>query len=81
MIHAQRGEFYGSPWSNVEQQELNALPRDGKGLYERFNSQYQGASASRNEDLFVRMTDLLKTGLVPADLCAGPYDALALVPG
>lgn len=80
-IHAPDGEFYGIPWTVIEKQELMDLPREGKALIEQFNSQYQGGSASRDEDNFVRITDLLRTGLVPADLRAGLYEALALIPG
>lgn len=80
-IHAQHGEFYGVPWTVIDNQEIQALPRDGKALIEHFNAQYQGGSASRDEDNFVRITDLLRTGLIPADLRAGLYNALALIPG
>lgn len=80
-IHAPGGEFYGIPWTVIDKQELMGLPREGKALIEHFNAQYQGGSASRDEDNFVRITDLLRTGLVPADLRAGLYEALALIPG
>ncbi|MET3175955.1 UNVERIFIED_ORG: hypothetical protein ABIB52_003828 [Arthrobacter sp. UYCu721] len=80
-IHAPDGEFYGIPWTVIDKQELMGLPREGKALIEHFNAQYQGGSASRDEDNFVRITDLLRSGLVPADLRAGLYEALALIPG
>jgi hypothetical protein len=81
VIRAKDGRFYGSPWSPLNAEQLNALPRGGQALYDHFNAQYQGGSASRDEDNFVRITDLLRLGLVPADLRAGLYDALALIPG
>jgi hypothetical protein len=81
VIRAKDGRFYGSPWSRLSDQQLAGLPRDGKALYDYFDAQYQGGSASRDEDNFVRMTDLLRLGLVPADLRAGLYEALALIPG
>lgn len=80
-IHAPSGEFYGVPWTVIDKQEIRSLPRDGKALIDHFNAQYQGGSASRDEDNFVRITDLLRTGLIPADLRAGLYKALALIPG
>lgn len=80
-IHAPNGEFYGMPWSLIDEQEIRALPRDGKALIDHFNAEYRGGSASRDEDNFVRITDLLRTGLIPADLRAGLYEALALIPG
>lgn len=80
-IHARDGKFYGMPWTLIDEQEIRDLPRDGKALIELFNAQYRGGSASRDEDNFVRITDLLRTGLIPADLRAGLYEALALIPG
>ncbi|MDR6505714.1 hypothetical protein [Arthrobacter oryzae] len=81
VIRAKNGHFYGGPWSPLDAEQLAALPRDGQALYDHFNAQYQGGSASRDEDNFVRITDLLRLGLVPADLRAGLYEALALIPG
>ncbi|WP_314216566.1 hypothetical protein [Pseudarthrobacter equi] len=80
-IHAPNGEFYGIPWTVISDQEIQDLPREGKALIDHFNAQYQGGSASRDEDNFVRITDLLRTGLISADLRAGLYEALALIPG
>ena len=80
-IHAPDGKFYGIPWTLIDDQEIRGLPRDGQALIDHFNSEYQGGSASRDEDNFVRITDLLRTGLMPADLRAGLYKALALIPG
>lgn len=80
-IHAANGEFYGGPWGLIDQQQIRDLPREGQALIDHFNAQYQGGSASRDEDNFVRITDLLRTGLVPADLRAGLYKALAFIPG
>ncbi len=81
VIRAKDGHFYGGPWTPLSDEELAALPRDGRALYDHFNARYQGGSASRDEDNFVRITDLLRLGLVPADLRAGLYEALALIPG
>lgn len=83
LIRARNGEFYeGMPWTVPwTQNDLDALPRDGQELYNHFDSQYRGGSASRDEDNFVRITDLLRKGTIPADLRAGLYDALALIPG
>ncbi|MDQ0679821.1 hypothetical protein QFZ30_003203 [Arthrobacter pascens] len=81
VIRAKDGYFYGGPWSLLSEEELDALPRDGQALYDHFNSQYDGGSASRDENNFVRITDILRLGLVPADLRAGLYQALAFIPG
>lgn len=82
-LSAQDGKFYDDtpwtvPWTAAD---LQAFPRDGQALLDHFDAQYVGGSVSRNEDNFVRITGLLKTGLVPADLRAGLYEALALIPG
>ena len=81
VTHAKDGYFYGGPWTLMTDEELDALPREGQALYDHFNSQYQGGSASRDENHFVRITDILRMGLIPADLRAGLYKALALIPG
>ncbi|MGL3805181.1 CU044_5270 family protein [Paeniglutamicibacter sp. R2-26] len=81
IIHAADGRFYGSAWVSQEFPDLDTLPRDGEALYKLIDDSYTGGSASRAEDNFVRITDLLRSGLVPADLRAGLYEALALVPG
>ncbi|MDQ0076311.1 hypothetical protein [Arthrobacter oryzae] len=81
VTRAKDGYFYGGPWTLMTDNELDALPRDGQALYDHFNSQYQGGSASRDENNFVRITDILRMGLIPADLRAGLYKALALIPG
>ena len=80
VIRAKEGYFYGGPWT-LSDDELAALPRGGQALYDHFNSSYQGGSASRDENNFVRITDILRMGLIPADLRAGLYQALALIPG
>jgi len=82
VLYASNGEFYGSQWGGSWNAEnIAALPRDGRALYNYFDSTYQGGSASRDDNNFVRITDLLRTGLVPADVRTGLYDALALIPG
>lgn len=75
------GAFYGHPSGLLSEDETAALPRDGRGLLDWVNSRYRGGSASRDEDNFSQIVDLLRIGLVPADLRAGLYDALALIPG
>lgn len=81
-LRAPNGEFYGTPWTVPwTESDLRTLPRDGQALLDLFDGQYNGGSASRSEDNFVRITDLLRSGLVPADLRAGLYEALALIPG
>ncbi|MDQ1084481.1 MULTISPECIES: hypothetical protein [Microbacterium] len=74
------GFFYGPDWS-WQQGDVAAIPLDGAEAYAWIDSQYQGGSASREEDNFVRITDILRSGLVPAPQRAALLDALARIPG
>lgn len=53
----------------------------GQTLYDYVDSTYSGGSLSRDENNFVRLTDALRTGLVPAAQRGAFYDALSKVPG
>lgn len=80
VIRAKNGGFYdGHPWLT---ENLADIPGGGGAeVLAYFDGQYVGGSASRDEDNFVRITDILRSGLVPADLRAGMFEALALIPG
>lgn len=74
------GHFYGpeSSWVNVD---FADIPTDGAAAYEWIDAQYTGGSASRDEDNFVRIADILRSGLVPAAPRAALLDALSRIPG
>ncbi|MBQ9917537.1 MAG: hypothetical protein IJO71_10135 [Microbacterium sp.] len=74
------GYFYGpeAPWQTGD---VAAIPTDGSAAYAWVDGQYQGGSASRDEDNFVRIADILRSGLVPAPQRAALLDALSRVPG
>lgn len=72
------GVFYDSPWVTVD---YATIPTDGAAAYAWVDAQYTGASASHDEDNFVRITDILRSGLVPAPQRAALLDALSRVPG
>lgn len=74
------GFFYG-PESSWQQGDVAAIPLDGAEAYGWVDSQYRGGSASRDEDNFVRITDILRSGLVPAPQRAALLDALSRIPG
>lgn len=57
------------------------IPTDGDAAYKWIDAQYRGASSNRDEDNFVRITDILRSGLVPAAPRAALLEALAKVPG
>ncbi|MBN9175815.1 MAG: hypothetical protein J0I43_00375 [Microbacterium sp.] len=76
------GRFYGqdSSWIGAGLDYAD-IPTDGAAAYAWIDAQYTGGSASRDEDDFVRITDILRTGLVPAPQRAALLDALSRVPG
>ena len=69
----------GSRWTRVE--ETATMPRDAQKLYDYLYATYQGGSNSPDENAWVRITDLLRTGTVPADLRAALYGAAVLISG
>jgi hypothetical protein len=79
VLREKAGAFYGS--APQTEQAFDELSRDPETLRDYFYNEYAGGSSSIDEDVWVRITDLLSTGEVPADLRAALYRALALVPG
>jgi RNA polymerase sigma-70 factor (ECF subfamily) len=77
-FRAKDGAFYGhsSPVPSTA-----GLPRDPHKLYDYLSSISKGGSNSADEATWVAITDLLRTGTVPADLRSSLYRAAALVPG
>ena len=88
---ARCGDFYAADegkqpctlpgnWSNPTPPWLAGLPRDPQQLYDRLR-----ADAPRNKrgdaELLVYAADALRSGLIPADLRAALYRALARLPG
>ena len=74
------GYFYGptGPWQTGD---VAAIPTDGAAAYAWIDGQYNGGSASRDENNFVRIADILRSGLVPAPQRAALLDALSRIPG
>jgi hypothetical protein len=79
VLREKAGAFYGSP--PQAEQGFEELSRDPATLREYFYAEYQGGSSSIDEDVWVRITDLLVYEQVPADLRAALYRTLALLPG
>ena len=81
-IREPEGRFYGSDSSWIGAGlDYADIPTDGDAAYAWVDAQYSGGSVSRDEDNFVRIADILRTGLVPAPQRAALLDALARVPG
>lgn len=84
ILRARGGAFYGSlaPGEKVAQEyDVEKLPRDPGALRDYFYNSYVGGSLSIDENVWKRMTELLSTPGIPADLRAALYKAMALVPG
>jgi hypothetical protein len=79
VLRARAGAFYGG--APQSEQAWENLSRDPETLRDYFYGEYVGGSSSIDEDVWVRITNLLSTGEVPADLRAALYRTLALVPG
>ncbi|GAB3431432.1 CU044_5270 family protein [Actinophytocola sediminis] len=75
------GDFADGWWQQPSTDFLAALPRDPDALYDRLRRDTEGRGADPDLEVLVYVTDALRTGLVPADLRAALYRALAKVPG
>ena len=60
---------------------LAALPRDPSALRQRLYDDTAGHGRSTDGEVFVYVADVLRSGLVPADLRGALYRVLATVPG
>ena len=79
-LRAVDGRFY-DPQNSCVNVNYADIPVDGAAAYSWIDAQYTGGSVSRDEDNFVRIRDLLRTGLVPAPQRAALLDALSRIPG
>lgn len=69
----------GRPYLDID---LSRIPTgSGAETLAYFDSSYGGGSSNRDEDNFVRITDILRYYPVPAELRARMFEALALIPG
>lgn len=96
-IVAQRGAFYGSgpskrgSWNNPTPEFYASVPRDTTALRDSlYPARYRtGSTATPNPTrtdspdrrVFMRLSDILREGLLPADLRAALYRVLATIPG
>lgn len=70
-----------SPWMAPNAAFLAGLPRDPHDLFERVRDGAAPVDTNTVEDVMMgRVTDLLRTGTVPADLRAALFRAAALIP-
>lgn len=80
LLRAPRGEFYGTSggWLSTD---MSAFPRDPYRLLNSIYKQTLGKGQSVDGEALVFIADLLRTGIVPADLRAALYKAAAMIPG
>src|SRR5262249_13579561 len=67
-------------WGLPDAEFMAALPRDPDKLYDRMREDPAGKGQDKDLEMLVNAADILRTGLVPADLRAAIYRALAKVP-
>lgn len=68
-------------WQIPTPEFLSALPRDADELFDRLRADTGSRGADADLEMLVYVADVLRTGLVPADLRAALYRVLARVPG
>jgi hypothetical protein len=92
---ARCGDFHGSSggsragscaartggWQQPTPAFLAGLPRDPAALYARLRADTKGHGRDPDAEVLVYATDALRTGLVPADVRAALYRAVAHLPG
>lgn len=80
VLRAEQGAFYG-PGSSPLPADVLDLPRDPEKLLAKIYDETEGAGVSRDGQALVWIADLLRTGLVPADLRAALFQAATGIPG
>nr|WP_238324630.1 CU044_5270 family protein [Paenarthrobacter aurescens] len=82
-LRAVNGGFYGPPEQSgfPSANYLDSLPRDPYLLLNNIYKKTLGHGQSVDGEALVFIADLLRSGMVPADLRAALYKAAALIPG
>lgn len=68
-------------WQGPTLAWLAALPRDPQALSDRVYADSAGQGVTPDDEAFVTIADVLRSGLVPADLRSALYQVLRTVPG
>lgn len=68
-------------WSEPSPSWLAALPRDTTALRERLYADSSGHGSNPDDEAFVYVADVLRSGVVPADLRSALYGVLKTIPG
>ncbi|HEX2133495.1 MAG TPA: CU044_5270 family protein [Actinophytocola sp.] len=75
------GSFPDGAWQRPSTEFLAALPRDPGELHARLRRDTAGKGRDPDPQVLVYVADVLRTGLVPAELRAALYRVLVEVPG
>lgn len=67
-------------WQTPDEEFLASLPRDTGALYDRLRADTNGRGPDPDLEMLVYTADVLRSGLVPADLRAALYRVLARLP-
>lgn len=80
-FRGRNGSFYDGPSWMPSDGDLASMPRDPYLLLNSIYKQSIGQGKSPDSQAMVVIADLLRTGLIPADLRAALYKAAAMIPG
>lgn len=75
-VRGEAGDYYGSPAPTGED-----LPTDGAALLQHFVASDNGGGNSIEENLFERITDLLRSGDITSEVRSASYEALSMIDG
>ena len=84
LLRATDGAFYGpvqDSWQTPTRHFLAGLPRDPDALLRRIYRDSKGQGPSKHGEALVYIADVLRSGLVPADLRAALFRAATNIPG
>jgi RNA polymerase sigma-70 factor (ECF subfamily) len=71
----------GGSWQRPTPPFMAGLPRDPSQLLRRVYHDSAGRGRGKDDEAFVYIRDVLRSGVVPADLRAALFSAAALIPG
>jgi hypothetical protein len=71
----------GGSWQRPTPQFMAGLPRDPAQLLRRIYHDSDGHGRGKDDEAFVYIRDVLRSGVIPADLRAALFGAAALIPG
>jgi hypothetical protein len=84
LLRARDGAFYGpvqGSWQTPSREYLAGLPRDPEGLLGRIYRDAKGQGPSKDGEALVYVADVLRSGIVPADLRAALFRSATKIPG